>query len=115
MLIHWSASPEIFTIGPLTLRWYGLLFALGFLIGFKIMEKIFRREGRTTEHLDALLLYLIIGTTLGARLGHCLFYEPEIYLKDPIRILYIWEGGLASHGGTLGNIIAMILFCTRHG
>jgi phosphatidylglycerol---prolipoprotein diacylglyceryl transferase len=114
MIIHWSASPEILSIGPLTLRWYGLLFAFGFLSGFKIMEKIFRREGRNTEHLDALLLYMILGTTIGARLGHCLFYEPEVYLKNPIRILYIWEGGLASHGGTIGNLIAVILFCTRY-
>lgn len=115
MIINWSASPEILSIGPLTLRWYGLLFAAGFLIGFRIMDKIFRREQRNTEHLDALLLYLILGTTIGARLGHCLFYEPEVYLRDPIRILYIWEGGLASHGGTLGNLFAMILFSHRYG
>ncbi len=115
MVIHWSASPEILTLGPLTLRWYGLLFAAGFLLGFKMIENIFKREGRTTEHLDALLLYLIIGTTVGARLGHCLFYEPEVYLKNPIRMLYIWEGGLASHGGTLGDIIALFLFCRRYG
>ncbi|HEX4924365.1 MAG TPA: prolipoprotein diacylglyceryl transferase, partial [Bdellovibrionales bacterium] len=115
MIINWSASPEIVSIGPLTLRWYGLLFAAGFLIGFRFMDNIFRRERKNTEHLDALLLYLILGTTIGARLGHCLFYEPEVYLRDPIRILYIWEGGLASHGGTLGNLISMILFSRRYG
>jgi prolipoprotein diacylglyceryl transferase len=58
---------------------------------------------------------MIAGTTIGARLGHCLFYEPEIYLRNPIRILYIWEGGLASHGGTLGNLIGLIIFCNRYG
>lgn len=115
MIIHWSASPEILSLGPLTLRWYGLLFACGFLLGFKFMERYFKAEGRNVEHLDALLLYLILGTTIGARLGHCLFYEPAIYLKDPIRILYIWEGGLASHGGTLGNIFAIWLFSKRYG
>ncbi len=115
MIINWNASPEIFSIGPITLRWYGLLFALGFLIGFKIMENIFRREGKPTQDLDALLLYLIAGTTIGPRLGHFLFYEPEIYLRNPIRILYIWEGGLASHGGTIGNLISLWIFCKRYG
>jgi phosphatidylglycerol---prolipoprotein diacylglyceryl transferase len=115
MIITWTANPEIITLGPITLRWYGLLFAIGFLMGFKIMEKIFKKENISLEHLDALLLYLIAGTTIGARLGHCLFYDPEIYLRDPIRILYIWEGGLASHGGTLGNLIAMILYSRRFG
>lgn len=114
MTIHWGPSPEIFSLGPLTIRWYGVLFATGFIIGYRIMEKIFKNEGYDLAKLDSLLLHLILGTTLGARLGHCLFYEPGEYLMNPIRILYIWEGGLASHGGTIGNIIAMWLFVRRY-
>jgi len=114
MLIHWDMKPEIFSVGPVTVRWYGLLFALGFIVGFRIMEKIFKREHRNLLHLDSLLIYLILGTTIGARLGHCLFYEPELYLSNPLRILYIWEGGLASHGGTLGNLFAMYLFVRKY-
>ncbi|MGE3973261.1 MAG: prolipoprotein diacylglyceryl transferase [Bdellovibrionales bacterium] len=113
MILHWGPSPEIFSLGPLSIRWYGLLFASGFMIGYRIMDKVFRREGYNREHLDHLLLYLILGTTIGARLGHCLFYEPEIYLRDPLRILAIWEGGLASHGGTLGNFFSLWLFVRR--
>jgi len=113
MIIHWGPSPELFSFGPISIRWYGLLFATGFMVGYRIIEKIFRREGCNREHLDHLLIYLILGTTIGARLGHCLFYEPELYLHDPLRIFYIWEGGLASHGGTLGNIFSMWLFVRR--
>jgi phosphatidylglycerol---prolipoprotein diacylglyceryl transferase len=113
MILHWGPSPEIFSLGPLSVRWYGLLFATGFMIGYRIMDKVFQREGYNREHLDHLLIYLILGTTIGARLGHCLFYEPELYLRNPLRILYIWEGGLASHGGTLGNLISMWLFVRR--
>ncbi len=114
MILHWAPSPEIFSFGPLSIRWYGLLFAAGFLIGYRIMDKIYRREGYNPQHLDQLLIYIILGTTIGARVGHCIFYEPEIYLRDPIRILYIWEGGLASHGGTLGNLFAAWLFMKQH-
>jgi len=114
MIVHWGPSPDIVSLGPLTIRWYGVLFAAGFIIGYRIMEKVFKREGYDVTKLDSLLLHLILGTTIGARLGHCLFYEPAEYLANPIRILYIWEGGLASHGGTIGNIIAMWLFVRKN-
>lgn len=114
MIINWGPSPEIISLGPLTIRWYGVLFACGFIIGYRIMENIFKKEDFDVSKLDSLLLHLILGTTIGARLGHCLFYEPAEYLAQPIRILYIWEGGLASHGGTLGNIFSMWLFVRRY-
>ncbi len=101
-MIHWNISPEIIALGPLQIRWYGLLFALGFLAGYRMMFKICEREKISTEHLDSLLVYMMVGTVVGARLGHCLIYEPEIYLNDPIRIFKVWEGGLASHGGAIG-------------
>ncbi|MDW8416586.1 MAG: prolipoprotein diacylglyceryl transferase [Bacteroidia bacterium] len=107
-------SPELLTLGPIQLRWYGLLFATGFFVGFYIMQRIYRREARPEKDLDALLGYLLLGTILGARLGHCLFYEPEYYLTNPIEILKIWEGGLASHGGTAGVLLALYLYALRH-
>jgi len=111
--ITWNVSPEIFTIGPVTVRWYGLLFALGFVLGQRILSRIYVAEGRTEKDVDIITMYMIVGTVLGARLGHCLFYEPEYYLSNPIEILKIWEGGLASHGATVGILFALFLFARK--
>lgn len=108
--ILWDARPEIFPDGPVPVRWYGLLFALGFFLGQIIISRIFRAEGKPEKDVDALTYYMIIATVLGARLGHCLFYEGDVYLRDPLRILKIWEGGLASHGAAFGIILAMFLY-----
>ena len=106
----WNISPEIFWIGPFRLRWYGLFFALAFLSGYMIMAQIYRREGRSLENLSNLFVYLFLGTIIGARLGHVLFYQPDYYLAHSWEILMIWEGGLASHGGFIGVIIAVYLY-----
>jgi len=111
--IHWNADPTLFRLGPLAPRWYGLLFALGFLIGFYMMRHVYLREDRPVQDLDFLLLYLLGGTVLGARLGHILFYAPGYYLMRPAEIIKIWEGGLASHGGLIGVILAIWLYCRR--
>ncbi|WP_162051999.1 prolipoprotein diacylglyceryl transferase [Pontibacter pamirensis] len=111
--IPWNVDPDIFSIGPLTIRWYGLLFALGFVIGQRILTKIYVAEGRTEGDVDVITLYMIIGTVVGARLGHTLFYAPDYYLSNPIEILKIWEGGLASHGATVGILFALWLFSRR--
>ncbi len=108
--IIWNASPEIFTIGPVTLRWYGFLFALGFLISQQILFYIYRQEGKPEKDVETLTVYMVIATILGARLGHVLFYEPDKYLSDPISILKIWEGGLASHGAAVGIIAALWIY-----
>jgi len=114
--IVWNASPDIFTIPipfldtKLTLRWYGLLFALGFLISQQILYYIFKKEGKPEKDVDTLTIYMVIATVIGARLGHVLFYEPERYLSNPIDILKIWEGGLASHGAALGIFFALWLY-----
>ena len=113
--MHWDVSPEIFSFGPITIRWYGLLFAAGFMAGFYMMQGIYRRERYDPRHLDTLLLYMVLGTLVGARLGHCLFYEPDVYLRDPLRILKVWEGGLASHGGTVGAVASVWLFTRKYG
>jgi prolipoprotein diacylglyceryl transferase len=112
--ITWNPNPEIFNIGNFAVRWYGVLFALGFLFGYFIMQDFFRREKIPLKLLDQLTTYMVIATIIGARLGHCLFYEPEYYLSKPLEILKIWEGGLASHGGAIGIIIALYIFSRRN-
>lgn len=111
--ITWTADPAIFTIGSREIRWYGLAFALGFAIGYKIVERMWKKEQLPPAWIDSLLIYTMLGTVIGARLGHCLFYAPGYYLANPVEILKIWEGGLASHGGTLGIIIAIYFFSKR--
>jgi prolipoprotein diacylglyceryl transferase len=113
--ITWTADPAAFTI-PLfhrEVRWYGIAFALGFALGAWIVGKIWKHEKLNQDWYDKLFLYVIISATIGARLGHCLFYSPGYYLAHPIDILKIWEGGLASHGGTLGIIIAVWIYSRK--
>jgi prolipoprotein diacylglyceryl transferase len=101
-------------IGPLQLRWYGLMFLIGFLIGYQGMRKICTWEKKPLEKLDSLLTHIFLGTLIGARLGHCLFYEPSYYFSHPLDILKIWEGGLASHGGGVGVLLAIWLFSRKN-
>jgi len=108
--IEWNVDPTFITIFGREIRYYGLLFALSFLLGVKLMEKIFKQENVDLKKLDKLFIYAMLGTVIGARLGHCLFYDFEHYIAHPISILYIWEGGLASHGATIGIFIALLLF-----
>jgi phosphatidylglycerol:prolipoprotein diacylglycerol transferase len=114
MAITWNVSPEMIHIGPIVFRWYGVLFALSFAAGFHLTKAMFIREKRPVIDVDYLIFYMMVGTIVGARLGHTLFYEPQIYLHDPIRILMIWEGGLASHGAAIGIFTAFYLFTRRH-
>ncbi len=108
--IIWNPSPEIFSLGNFAVRWYGLFFALGFFFGYLIMLKFFAKEGVPVKLLDELTTYMIVGTIVGARLGHVFFYEPSWYLAHPIKILQVWEGGLASHGAAIGIIISLLIF-----
>ena len=109
-VVTWTADPVIFNIGFFSLRWYSLMFILGFIIGSKLMEVYYKHDGVNPEKVYTLFLYCFIGTIIGARLGHCLFYEPEYYLANPIEIFKTWKGGLASHGGTLGVFLAVLLY-----
>ena len=109
-MIHWDVSPEILRLGPFALRWYGLCFALAFLLGFFIVQWIYQRELKPDRDLDRLLFYMLGGTLVGARLGHCFFYEPAYYLSHPLEILMFWQGGLASHGGLVGIILALYFY-----
>jgi len=108
--IIWNPSPEIFNIGSLAIRWYGLFFALSFFFGYIIMQKFFTKEGIPIPLLDELTTYMIVGTVVGARLGHVLFYEPEWYLSHPIKIFEVWEGGLASHGAAIAIPLSVMIF-----
>jgi prolipoprotein diacylglyceryl transferase len=118
LFINWSMNPEIFSLGPLSVRWYGLLFISGFILGWFIFKWFFQRGGVPVTLLDPLLYTLLIGTIVGARLGHCLFYQPDYYLgswQGFWEIFMPWKGGLASHGGTIALIIAMWWFAKHYG
>lgn len=106
----WNADPILLSIGFVKIRWYGVMFASAFLSGFWLMSWIYKTEGKNVTEIDNLLWYIALGTIIGARLGHCLFYDPEYYLSNPFKILAIWEGGLASHGGILGIVIGLYLY-----
>ena len=108
--ITWTASPELFNAGGFAVRWYGLMFAIGFLVGYEIVYRIFRHEGARESLVGSLFIYVVVATILGARLGHVFFYDWEYYSQHLGDIPKIWEGGLASHGGTLGIMIAVWLY-----
>lgn len=112
--ILWNIDPTLVQLGPVEIRWYGLLFAAGFMTGYHLFRAMLLREDKPVEIADHILMYLVFGTIIGARLGHCLFYEPAYYLSNPLEILMVWKGGLASHGGGIGVIIAMWLFKRKY-
>ncbi len=113
--ITWDVDPWLVQFGDnFGIRWYGLLFASAFLFGYLIFQRFFKKQGLSLELLDKFTIYIALGTIIGARLGHCLFYDPGYYLKNPIEIIMIWKGGLASHGGALGILVAMYLFVRKY-
>lgn len=119
--IVWNVDPNIFSIpedvwliGGFSVRWYGLLFAMSFAVGYLLMQRMFKNEGVPIKVLDELTTYMVIFTILGARIGHCLFYEPDYYLSNPLDILKIWEGGLASHGAAIGIVIGLYFFAKKN-
>ena len=124
LVIHWNVSPEIFNLGPLSIRWYGLLFATGFLAGYTILTRMFKSEGASVEWVDKLFIYVIIATIVGARLGHVIFYGWDYYSHHLLEIFlpiaqtpngykFVGFQGLASHGGSFGILIAVWLYSKR--
>jgi phosphatidylglycerol---prolipoprotein diacylglyceryl transferase len=124
LAIHWNASPELFSLGPISVRWYGMMFALGFLLGFSILTRMFKFEGTDPALVEKLFVYVIIATIVGARLGHVIFYGWEYYSQHLIEIFlpiakvdgsfkFVGFQGLASHGGAFGIIFAVWLFSIR--
>ena len=118
LFVHWHVDPVLFHIGSFGLRWYSLLFVSGFILGWFIFRWFFRREGISENLLDSLLYTLLIGTIVGARLGHCIFYQPEYYfgsLHGSLEIFMPLKGGLASHGGTIVLCCAMLWYAHHYG
>ncbi len=101
-------------IGPLQIRYYGVIFASMLYIGFLLWRWQMLRGGHPADVADRYLIWGVVAVLAGSRLGHVFFYEPAKYLADPITILYVWEGGLASHGATLGLVLAMLLFSWKY-
>lgn len=114
-MIHWNVDPEILKIGPLAVRYYSLAFVIGFFLGEKYTFSITSKKFNWTEkQMSACLFYLLAGTFIGARLGHVLFYSPDYYLSNPLEIIQVWKGGLASHGGYAGVLIAIWLYIKKY-
>jgi prolipoprotein diacylglyceryl transferase len=111
----WQMEPNLLQVGPITIRYYGVLFAAGLLLGFYLWRWQMLRPGHDRVVTEKFLIWGVIAVLAGSRLGHCLFYEPEIYLRNPLKILKIWEGGLASHGATVGIITTVWLYAKRYG
>ena len=113
--IVWDPNKEIFRIpfNDHPIVWYGLLFAMGFIIGQQIMFYIFKSEGKPKQDVETLTLYMVIATVIGARLGHCLFYDPVFYLQNPLEIFKVWEGGLASHGAAIGILTGIYVYSKK--
>lgn len=112
--LQWDINRVLFELGPLKIRYYGLFFTAGFICGYLLLRWMFKTENRNVDDVDSLLIYMVIGTIVGARLGHCLFYHPMEYLTDPIRFLQIWKGGLASHGAAVGITLSAWLYSRKH-
>ncbi len=112
LTITWDMSRGL-DLGIITLRYYSLLFALGFVLGYLLMKRIFKKEGVAQEKLDTLLTYTVVATIVGARLGHVFFYQWDYYSQHPLEIFMVWEGGLASHGAAIAIIIAIIIYSRK--
>lgn len=111
--ITWSVDPEIFSLGPLSIRYYGLCFAISFMLGYNLLERMFKAEKIPLPWLEKLFMYVVIATIVGARLGHVFFYDWAYYSQNIGEILMVWHGGLASHGGAIGIIIAIIIYSKK--
>jgi prolipoprotein diacylglyceryl transferase len=117
--IPWSPDPVLFSFGSFEIRYYSLFFALGFILGYTIIHRLVVKEGENPKLLDSFLIYVVVGTIIGARLGHCFFYDWQYFSKNPLEIFLPFEfgkeikftgfRGLASHGGAVGIILALIL------
>lgn len=110
----WNADPNIFEFGTLQVGWYGILFSGSFILSLLLIQWIYRREYRDPDISYVLLLYALAGVIIGARLMHCFAYEPNLYLSHPLEIFKVWNGGLASHGGMLGALLALWIFARRN-
>lgn len=107
-------NPVLFHLGPIEIRYYGILFALAFLIGYFILRKLAKEKNISEDLIDSYFIYLLIFMVIGARLFEIIFYEPLYYLVNPIKAFYLWQGGLASHGAIIAAIIVTYFFTKKH-
>lgn len=114
MIFYHNISPIIADFGPLSLRWYGLLFVIGLVLTYLVLRWIFKREKLDVRDLESVALYLFVGMVVGARLGHIVFYDLTFYLENPLEIFMIWKGGLASHGAAIGLLVVYLLWIWIH-
>ncbi len=112
--IVWDINPILLKLGSLTIRWYSLLFVAGFPLGYYLFVKFYKREGINVSLIEP-FLYIVVGTVIGARLGHCFFYDPQYYLAHPVEILKVWHGGLASHGGAIALVLGVWYYGHHYG
>ena len=116
MLIHPNFDPVAVSLGPVAIRWYGLMYVLGFLGILLLGRQRIRTQpwlNWTLRDLDDIIFYGVLGTILGGRLGYVLFYKFDYYLQHPLEIFYVWQGGMSFHGGFLGVILAMLIFARQ--
>lgn len=113
--IHWDMNPILLDLGPLQIRYYGVLFAATIYTGFAVWRRQALKNGESVDFAEQFLWWGVIAVVGGSRLGHVFFYEYKTYLANPIEIIKFWKGGLASHGATVGLILALWLFSRRHG
>ena len=103
--IIWDVNPVALSLGPLEIRWYGVIYALGFFIAINIIGKTFKHDGAPEEWLDKVFIYFILAVIVGSRLGHVFFYDWAYYSQHPLEIFMVWHGGLASHGGAAAMLL----------
>ena len=115
LALPWNLDPVALTLGPVQIRWYGILFTAGLLLAIRLGTPLARTVGVTPEQDDSLVAWVVAGVVVGARLGHVLFYEPGKYLADPLSVLAVWHGGLASHGGVIGGLLGLLFFARKRG
>lgn len=115
MIPYPNISPEIVRIGPFAVRWYGMMYLLGFASSYFLVRYQIKKKGLKLgrDFVDSLYSYLILGLLFGARLGYVLFYDLSSYLKDPLEIFAVWHGGMSFHGGFIGSLLAGLLFCRK--
>lgn len=114
LVVRWNFDPELVNIFGLEIRWYGLMWALAILVGSLLFVQFVRREGLKSKVADSIFIYGTLATVIGARLGHCFFYDPGYYIANPLQILNIRDGGLASHGAAVGLLIGLWLFSKKN-
>ena len=113
LFIHWNVNPEALTLGPLTVRWYGLLYGCAFIASYYAFRDLLKFDKVPEDFADRALIYMILGTVIGARIGDCFFYHPKYYLQHPLEIFAIQKGGLSSHGGAVGILISLFLLARK--